>query len=203
MWPSSSGSPISALVKSVAVEALYGMVMKPAFETDRLTIRPLERRDASALAKIYGDPRRPDYLGERRADPDEHRRRIEERRAEGDLDSPLGTWAVETREDGEVVGVAILRPLEDGEEIEIGWHLDPDTWGSGFATESARAVLTHAFGTVGLEQVVAVIDPRNDRSRRVAERLGMRPDGSGHYYGYLLDRFVIDSEDHRVRSTDS
>jgi RimJ/RimL family protein N-acetyltransferase len=132
--------------------------MKPTLETDRLVLRPLRPVDAEALARILGDPRRPDYLGER-------------------IDDPLG--------------VALLRPLEDGPEIEVGWHLDPAAWGSGYATEAARALLDYAFTDLGLDRVVAVVDPRNEASRRVAERLEMAPDGTGHYYGYDLDRFAV------------
>lgn len=168
--------------------------MKPTLTTDRLALRPLSSDDADALAKILGDPRRPAYLGERMDDPEDHRRRIEQRHADGDLEEPLGIWAIERRTDDTVVGVALLKPLEGGPEVEVGWHLDPDVWGAGYATESARILLDYAFNKLGLDRVVAVVDPRNGPSRRVIERLGMCPDGTGHYYDEQLDRFVITAE---------
>ncbi|MGD0107679.1 MAG: GNAT family N-acetyltransferase [Rhodopila sp.] len=47
-------------------------------------------------------------------------------------------------------------------------------WGKGYATEAARAVLTHAFGPLGLKEVVSFTVPGNSRSRRLMEGLGMR-----------------------------
>jgi RimJ/RimL family protein N-acetyltransferase len=167
--------------------------MKPTLRTARLVLRPLTLDDAAALANIFGDPRRPDYLGARITVPEAHRKRIAELHADGYLDDPLGSWAVETEDGRQVVGVALLKPLDEGPEIEVGWHFDPDAWGSGFATESARRLLVYGFDDLGLDRIVAVIDPRNGASRRVAERLKMRPDGTGHYYGHDLDRFVIDA----------
>lgn len=60
--------------------------------------------------------------------------------------------------------------------VEIGWRLSPDTWGKGYATEGARAVLAHGFGTLGLEEILSWTVPANMRSRRVMEKLGMTHD---------------------------
>jgi RimJ/RimL family protein N-acetyltransferase len=46
-------------------------------------------------------------------------------------------------------------------------------WGRGYATEAARAALRYGFGNLGLDEIVAVTVPKNWRSRRVMERLGM------------------------------
>jgi RimJ/RimL family protein N-acetyltransferase len=58
--------------------------------------------------------------------------------------------------------------------VEIGWRLAFEHWGKGYATEAARAALIHAFGPLGLEEVVSFTVPGNSRSRRVMKRLGMR-----------------------------
>lgn len=46
-------------------------------------------------------------------------------------------------------------------------------WGRGYATEGATAALDEAFTTLGLDEVVSIIEPVNTASVRVAERLGM------------------------------
>ena len=48
-------------------------------------------------------------------------------------------------------------------------------WGRGLATEGGRAALEHAFGPLGLDRVISIIDPGNAASLRVAEKLGLRP----------------------------
>ena len=57
---------------------------------------------------------------------------------------------------------------------EIGWTLHPDFAGHGYAAEAARAVLDIAFRTIRLHRVYAELDPRNDASIDLCERLGMR-----------------------------
>ena len=57
--------------------------------------------------------------------------------------------------------------------VEIGWRLAFEHWGRGYATEAASAVVAHAFGPLGLSEIVAFTNPANLRSRRVMDRLGM------------------------------
>jgi RimJ/RimL family protein N-acetyltransferase len=57
--------------------------------------------------------------------------------------------------------------------VEIGWRLSADYWGRGLATEGARAVVRHAFGTLRLDALVSFTVPANVRSTRVMQKLGM------------------------------
>jgi RimJ/RimL family protein N-acetyltransferase len=56
-------------------------------------------------------------------------------------------------------------------ELEIGWTLAREHWGHGYATEAARAARDWA----GKERVISLIHPDNDRSSRVAQKLGAHP----------------------------
>ena len=56
---------------------------------------------------------------------------------------------------------------------EIGWRVERRYWRRGFATEGARSLLEHGFGTVGLELVRAETMAVNIASRRVLRKLGM------------------------------
>lgn len=56
---------------------------------------------------------------------------------------------------------------------EIGWRLARSAWGRGLATEAALAARDHAFGTLGLPELIAIIHPQNARSQSVARKLGM------------------------------
>jgi RimJ/RimL family protein N-acetyltransferase len=58
-------------------------------------------------------------------------------------------------------------------EYEIGWWLEPDAWGRGFALEGAEALCHEAFGRLAAPSVVARIQPENDRSVDVAVKLGL------------------------------
>lgn len=94
------------------------------------------------------------------------------------------------------VGTVLLKQLPDGAaEIEIGWHLHPDSWGRGLATEAARALLARGFA-IGLAEIWAVADPDNQQSVRVCEKLGMRLLGTTHRcYHELSLMFWIGAHD--------
>jgi RimJ/RimL family protein N-acetyltransferase len=68
--------------------------------------------------------------------------------------------------------------------VEIGWHFHPDSWGKGFATEAAGALLRHAFTTGGVDEVWAVTHLDNYASMAVCRRIGMSLLGVTHrWYG--------------------
>jgi [ribosomal protein S5]-alanine N-acetyltransferase len=102
-------------------------------------------------------------------------------------------WAVVERASGELVGEAGLKPLEDkGPEVEIGYAFGPPWWGRGYATEAGRAILDVAFGTLGLERVVAVTADDNVGSQRVIAKLGFTPAGRRDVYGANLLYYTLD-----------
>lgn len=106
-------------------------------------------------------------------------------------DDGYGFWALATRE-GTLVGATLVKPLPDADEVEIGWHLGKEHWGNGYATEGARGAARHAFETVRLAVVYAVIVKENAASVAVAERLGMTYEGStDRYYGKELELYSL------------
>jgi [ribosomal protein S5]-alanine N-acetyltransferase len=85
-----------------------------------------------------------------------------------------GLWLIQEKDRPDLVGTAGLRPLEDL-GLEILYSLAPASWGKGYATEAARAVLEHALVDLGLHEVLAEVDEGNTASIAVIERLGMTP----------------------------
>ena len=74
----------------------------------------------------------------------------------------------------ELAGTAGLRPLDDV-GLEIFYSLASGSWGRGYATEAARAVLDHALGPLGRPEILAEVDQGNAASVAVVTRLGMTP----------------------------
>ena len=113
-------------------------------------------------------------------------------RAVAEGDGRFGVWALEPADSGAVAGTVLLKPLPDGVgEVEVGWHLHPDSWGRGYATEAARAVITRGF-EAGLPEVYAVVRPGNTASVAVCTRLGMTPLGRmRRWYDVELDAFRL------------
>ena len=142
--------------------------------TSRLTFREMEHSDLDFMAGLLGDAdvmryyARPKTRAEARAWVDWNVGLYRDR--------GFGLWLIEHGETGQPVGDCGLTPqVVDGvEEIELGYHVHPDFQGRGLATEAAIAVLDYARSTLGRHRIVAIIDPLNTPSKRVAERAGLR-----------------------------
>jgi RimJ/RimL family protein N-acetyltransferase len=149
--------------------------------TERLVIRPWRLDEADRLFDIYRRPEVVRWLGaEPMQDGGEAIAMIERNLRRFEADSRFGSWAVVDESTGVPVGSVILKPLPDGEgEVEIGWQLHPNSWGNGFATEAAGAVLDRGFAD-GLAEVWAVTDLDNERSAAVCRRIGMSLLGITH-----------------------
>ena len=88
-----------------------------------------------------------------------------------------GFWAVETRATGQFCGHVGLWYPEGWMEPEVGWVLMGHAEGRGIAQEAAIAARRHAYEILGWTTAVSLIDPANDRSIRLAQRLGCRLEG--------------------------
>jgi RimJ/RimL family protein N-acetyltransferase len=86
----------------------------------------------------------------------------------------FGLYRVQTRQGGQTVGMCGLvnRPTLD--DVDLGYALLPEFCGHGYAVEAGAAVLADARQRLGLERIVAIVDPRNAGSIRVLEKLDFR-----------------------------
>jgi RimJ/RimL family protein N-acetyltransferase len=145
--------------------------------TERLLLRPLADGDVDALMAYRSQPDVCRYVP---FDPMD-RSLIKERLATFWASTTLTdegqavTLGIELARTGELVGDVVLfwhsREHRGG---EIGYILNPDFAGHGYATEAAHAMLGLGFDDLGLHRIVARIDERNEASANVARRLGMR-----------------------------
>jgi RimJ/RimL family protein N-acetyltransferase len=70
--------------------------------------------------------------------------------------------------------------------VEIGWRLRTEFWGRGIAQAAARCAVGHAFGPLGLTELVSFTAAVNTRSRRLMERLGFHRDPQEDFLHPLL-----------------
>lgn len=147
----------------------------PVLATSRLRLRPLRADDLDVFAAIWADPRVTNYIGgtpRPRADvwlrmlaTEGHWRWL-----------GYGYWGVER--DGTLIGNAgfanFHRPIDPPLDApEAGWAFAADHWGQGYASEVLAAMVAWADAQ-GWPRTVAIIDPGNAASRRVAARCGFR-----------------------------
>jgi ribosomal-protein-alanine N-acetyltransferase len=162
--------------------------------TERLHLRPFTLADHRAIHAVYADAEVMRYVGH-----GAHRTMAETAsalRTYGDVLTRRGFsfLAVCEREGGEIVGDGGLHPLAGaGPDVELGFTLARDAWGRGYATELGRALVDHAFDDLGLPRVVAQVEPANDGSRRVLEKLGMEERGTRTAYGRPHLLYVVEA----------
>jgi RimJ/RimL family protein N-acetyltransferase len=149
--------------------------------TERLLLRRWRAADTEPLAAINADPEVMRYIGRgavlgRGLSEDLLTRFEREWRERG-----FGLWAVEEQAaPGALVGFCGLSvPMFLPEVlpcVEVGCRLAREAWGRGLATEAARAALAFGFGPEHrMAEILAIVSPGNERSLRVAEKLGMTP----------------------------
>ncbi|GLX99652.1 GNAT family N-acetyltransferase [Actinoplanes sp. NBRC 101535] len=163
----------------------------------RLLLREWEEKDAGFLLDMYSRPEVKRHLvadSQVLRDEAEALAMLERWRAR--QDEAHGVWAVQDRATGHLVGTALLlRMMLSGssavaDETEIGWHLHPDAWGRGYATEAAVAVLAYAARS-SLTGVYAVTGPDDSAARAVCRRLGMRHLGTtDRYYDQTCELYT-------------
>ena len=152
-------------------------------------MQPWREADAPGFMRIWGDPR-VIFWGGHAQTLDACRQAIARLAARCEGEPGHGWFAAARRSDGVSVGNVVLQPAPFAPgDIEIGWHFEYDAWGRGYATEAARAALRYVFATLGARRVVAAILPDNVRSRRVAEKIGMRRMGEVMHAGLLHDLY--------------
>jgi RimJ/RimL family protein N-acetyltransferase len=153
-------------------------------ETDRLLLRRWRPDDREPFAAINADPEVMRYIGTgavlgRGLSDDMVVRFEREWEQRG-----FGLWALSARgdEDEELLGFCGLTvPMflpSVLPAVEVGWRLARGAWGQGYATEAARAAVEFGFSQGVAEEILAIVDPANDRSLRVCAKLDMtsRPD---------------------------
>lgn len=165
--------------------------------TRRLVLRPPTEDDVEFVIDMYRRHEVMRWIGD--GAPQPTRQQALDRIARyRDYPDPLGGWLIER--DGASVGFLLCKPIpwSEGEghrgkeDVEIGWHLHPDSWGIGYATEAAQAVVDHVAAR-GITRLVAVTHPDNMPSRAVCDRLGMRSLGlSDLYYDETTQLFELD-----------
>jgi len=153
-------------------------------ETKRLIINTPEAIDFDNLYALQADTDVMQYIGQGVRTPAEVTSGLEKAIAhQKKYGFSLG--CVFEKESGNFVGRAglIYLAYDDTQpDIEVGYALTKAAWDKGYATELARALIHWGFQHLPVVKLVAVINPKNDRSRRVLEKVKMNYVGRAHYW---------------------
>ncbi len=158
--------------------------------TPRLIVRAMRPADLENLHKLNSDPEVMRYVGRGNVWTREFTEQIIGPIIANSNAHPLDWVAIAPRHSDELIGIICLLRMPEahrariggGPYIELGYRMMWDQWNQGFATEACEAVLDYGFATLKLPEITAIIDERNERSIRVAEKLGFQ-----HLRTYEMD----------------
>ncbi|HQR21106.1 MAG TPA: GNAT family N-acetyltransferase [Burkholderiaceae bacterium] len=144
-------------------------------ETPRLLLRHLEPGDLQALFALYRDPEMRRYFPDGTLTLEQTRTELEWFLNGHPQRPELGLWATVEKRSGRFLGRCGLLPwtIADRAEVELAFMIDKARWGEGLATEAALGILQYAQRELGLRRLICLVMPGNERSARVARRVGM------------------------------
>jgi len=161
----------------------------PELLTERLRLRALTPRDASAVLAVVGDPEVTRYHSVPTLTTLAEAQAALERLGIALLARDAIRWAIELVEHGEMIGtVGLLRFDFEHRHAEIGYEIARRWWGLGLTPEAAAAVIRYGFSVLGLHRIDAGVLPENDASVRVLQKLGFIEEGTRRDYLYSKGR---------------
>ncbi len=162
------------------------------FETERLILRRLNETDVEAIYRMRSDADVMRFIREpqNRAESANWFELVSSRWA----NEQIGFCAIIEKSSNEFAGWCGIWKLKETGETEVGYAVAKEFWRRGYATEAAAEFLRYGFGKLNLDEIVAVARPENAASRRVMEKLGMRYDYTGEFYGRDLVHYSITRE---------
>ncbi len=154
--------------------------MLSELETPRLRFRAIGPDDVDRLLDLDSDPEVMRYIGSGDT-------RTREQAAAAILafesvweEKSYGLFAVELLGSNQLIGfTGLAEPAflpEIMPAVEVGWRFTRQSWGNGYATEAARAVLDFGLVELGISEIVSIHQVGNDASARIMQKLGMRFD---------------------------
>jgi RimJ/RimL family protein N-acetyltransferase len=159
----------------------------PRIETERLVLRQWRKDDFRPYHAIVSHPEVHKHFGPNPMSAEDAWRRLAAS-VGGWQFMGFGTWAVEDKSSGRLVGNVgffnAWRALEPefGEDPEMGWIMAAETHGKGMAIEACKAALDWAEVNLDPTPMWAIIAPANEPSIKLAEKLGFHQVGETTYH---------------------
>ncbi len=170
-------------------------VLDDRLETERLVLRPFNRGDVDA---VHGYRSREDvarFLFDGPLTREECAEIVQQRigNVRWAMEGDRIILAIERRAGGPVIGeISLIWRSAEARQGELGYILDPEQQGRGYATEAAGRMLSLGFDRLGLHRITARCDVRNASSWRLMERLGMRREA--HFHDHALFKGAWEEE---------
>ena len=159
------------------------MKQTPTLETERLLLRKLKMSDASTIYRYFSNREMTKYYG-----MEPFITIIEAEKFIKDfLDdyTMLLRWGIVEKSTNKLIGTCGYHAIsEKHKRAEIGYEIDLDSWGKGYATEAVTQLVEYGLTELKLHRIGANVFPENKSSRKVLEKIGFKHEGLLRNYLY-------------------
>jgi RimJ/RimL family protein N-acetyltransferase len=167
------------------------------FETERLCIRSVCMDDKESMFRYRSIPEINQYLSVVPQSVDDIAGFIDKTSSDINI---AGTWfqlvIVERASNVLIgdIGIHFINNNTENKQVEIGYTLDKEFQGKGFATEALTVTIDYLINSLHKHRIIASIDPANAKSIKLVERLGFRKEAhfieSIFFHGKWVDDLV-------------
>ena len=148
--------------------------MKKVLETARLILRELEPEDAAFILQLLNEPAFHRFIGDKGVRSLANARDyIEQGPRASYRDNGFGLNATCLR-DSTPIGICGLVKRDTLPVPDVGFAFLEQYWGQGYAAEAAEGVIRHTREELKLPRVLAIVNPDNQKSVGVLEKIGLR-----------------------------
>jgi len=102
----------------------------------------------------------------------------------------IGRWAAYEKANGKFVGSFAIIPIEDSDDIQLGYAFLKENWGKGYASELTKAGLDYYFGNTNADHIYAIAEKANVASHNVLLKNSFVPDGTRKEKDKELLKFI-------------
>ena len=150
----------------------------PTIETERLVLRPFNIEDSDTVMALAGTK----YVYETTLNiPHPYESGMAEKWISGHASQFYNgngiTLAVILKLSGELIGTIGLGITKPHSRAELGYWIGYQSWGAGYCTEAAKAIIDYGFTTIGLHKITSRHMEANPASGRVMIKAGMKHEG--------------------------
>lgn len=168
--------------------------------SERLTYKKFIDTDLEDYKRQAMDYEVMKYIGGKALNEEETKQRFQKILNVNSLHDKLGIFAVREKEDGNVIGLAkfvkynnagVKTEENTDEVVEIGYALEPDFWGKGYATEITKYFTEYAKTLENVYELIGLADPENVKSINVLKKCGYEFFEEGSWNGFPALTFKI------------
>jgi ribosomal-protein-alanine N-acetyltransferase len=161
----------------------------PMLETERLQLVRIGKDRLADLFEIYSDPKVVFFYG---IEP--HRVVSETLAVIETLDCKFRDgqsieWGIVLKATGKLIGTMGFNKYQIGFKGDVGFGLNREFWGRGFASEALRAAVRYGFDDFKLHRIEAEVDPRNQNAQRLLLSNGFVKEGLRRENEFILNEF--------------